>query len=55
MLKQILLSFQENLQKTIENALRPLQEVLRNKEMQNQFNNVVKTCRITGQTQLTQM
>ena len=55
MLKQVLLTFQESLQKTVENVLRPLQQVLSNKQMQMQFNQMVKTCRITGQTQLTQM
>lgn len=47
-LKQNLLTFQDLINKAIEDSLKPLQQVLRNKDMLNQYNQMVKQYRITN-------
>lgn len=47
-LKQNLLSFQDMINKAIEESLRPLQQCLRNKDMLDHYNQLVKQYRITN-------
>ena len=47
-MKQNLLTFQDLMNKAIEEALKPLQQVLRNKDMLSQYNSMVKQYRITN-------